>query len=106
MTVHPLGGDGVMSALAEHLNRGGLVCLPAERDLSKRGVPVTLFGEPTRMPAGSAMLSLRTGAPLIPVTLSCSKEENLRRLATPQRAVLSKLTDLELVESILETDAI
>ncbi|WP_199521041.1 phosphatidylinositol mannoside acyltransferase [Jiangella anatolica] len=75
MTVHPLGGDGVMSALAEHLNRGGLVCLPAERDLSKRGVPVTLFGEPTRMPAGSAMLSLRTGAPLIPVTLSYEGRE-------------------------------
>lgn len=80
MTVHPLGGDGVMGALAGHLDRGGLVALPAERDLSRRGVPVTLFGEPTRMPAGSAMLALRTGAALIPVTLAYEGREPDHRL--------------------------
>ncbi|WP_203416901.1 phosphatidylinositol mannoside acyltransferase [Jiangella ureilytica] len=80
MTVHPLGGDGVMGALAGHLDRGGLVCLPAERDLSRRGVPVTLFGEPTRMPAGSAMLALRTGAALIPATLAYEGQEPDHRL--------------------------
>lgn len=72
MTVYPLtGGNGdIMGKLAEHLRAGGLVCLPAERDLSRRGVPVTLFGEPTRMPAGSAMLALRTGADLVPATMA------------------------------------
>lgn len=71
MTILPLtGGDvDVMSALADHLRNGGLVCLPADRDLSGRGVPVTLFGEQTRMPAGPAMLALRTGAPLVPVAI-------------------------------------
>ena len=39
----------------------------AERDLSHSGVPVDLFGEATRMPAGSAKLALDTGAALIPV---------------------------------------
>ncbi|WP_026876056.1 phosphatidylinositol mannoside acyltransferase [Jiangella gansuensis] len=81
MTVHPLGGNGVMSDLAEHLRRGGLVCLPAERDLSRRGVPVTLFGEPTRMPAGSAMLALRTGAALLPATLAYEGREPDHSLA-------------------------
>lgn len=52
------------------------------------------------------VLAQRRSGTLIPVTLSCSKEENLRRLVTPQRAVFSKVTDLELVEGILETDVI
>jgi KDO2-lipid IV(A) lauroyltransferase len=71
MEVLPLtGGDqDVTGVLAERLRAGGFVCLVAERDLSERGVPVTFFGRPSRMPAGPAALSLRTGAPLIPATL-------------------------------------
>ncbi|PSK96946.1 KDO2-lipid IV(A) lauroyltransferase [Haloactinopolyspora alba] len=82
MTVLPLtGGDGdIMGSLANHLHGGGLVCLPAERDLSRRGVGVTLFGQATRMPAGSAMLALRTGADLVPVTLSYEGREPGHRL--------------------------
>lgn len=82
MTVLPLtGGEGdIMGRLTDHLRGGGLVCLPAERDLSKRGVPVTLFGEETRMPAGSAMLAMRTGADLVPVTLSYEGREPGHRL--------------------------
>jgi lauroyl/myristoyl acyltransferase len=77
MTVYPLtgGDDDIMAKLAGHLRSGGLVCLPAERDLSRRGVPVTLFGEPTRMPAGSAMLAMRTGADLVPATLAYEGDE-------------------------------
>lgn len=52
--------------LAQRLRAGGVVCLMAERDLSRHGVPVTFFGEPTRMPAGSARLAIETGAALIP----------------------------------------
>lgn len=71
MKVLPLTGgtENTMTVLGDHLKGGGLVCLPADRDLSGRGVPVTLFGEDTRMPAGPAMLSLRTGAALIPTTI-------------------------------------
>ncbi|TCC47372.1 phosphatidylinositol mannoside acyltransferase [Kribbella pittospori] len=71
MEVLPLtGGDqDVVGILAERLQTGGFVCLVADRDLSERGVPVTFFGRPSRMPAGPAALSLRTGAPLIPATL-------------------------------------
>ncbi|GAB2642308.1 phosphatidylinositol mannoside acyltransferase [Kribbella swartbergensis] len=71
MDVLPLtGGDqDVAIVLAERLRAGGFVCLVADRDLSERGVPVRFFGRPSRMPAGPAALSLRTGAPLIPATL-------------------------------------
>jgi phosphatidylinositol dimannoside acyltransferase len=71
MEVLPLTGadQDVFAVLAERLRAGGFVCLVADRDLSERGVPVTFFGRPSRMPAGPAALSLRTGAPLIPATL-------------------------------------
>lgn len=82
MKVFPLtGGDvNVTAALADHLKGGGLVCLPADRDLSGRGVPVTLLGEQTRMPAGPAMLAVRTGAALVPTTMWYGGREPNHRL--------------------------
>lgn len=53
--------------LAERLRDNQVVCLMADRDLSRNGVQVDFFGEPTRMPAGSAKLALETGAALLPV---------------------------------------
>jgi phosphatidylinositol dimannoside acyltransferase len=38
----------------------------ADRDLTRAGVQVDFFGQPTRMPAGSAKLALETGAALLP----------------------------------------
>ncbi|MFF0268344.1 phosphatidylinositol mannoside acyltransferase [Kribbella sp. NPDC004536] len=71
MEVLPLtgGDDDVTAVLADRLRAGGFVCLVADRDLSERGVPVTFFGRPSRMPVGPAALSLKAGAPLIPATL-------------------------------------
>lgn len=82
MKVLPLTGgtEDTMSVLGDHLRGGGLVCLPADRDLSRRGVPVTMFGEATRMPAGPAMLSVRTGAALVPTILSYEGDEPDHRL--------------------------
>jgi phosphatidylinositol dimannoside acyltransferase len=52
--------------LAERLRDNRLVCLMADRDLTRAGVQVDFFGQPTRMPAGSAKLALETGAALLP----------------------------------------
>jgi KDO2-lipid IV(A) lauroyltransferase len=52
--------------LAERLRANRLVCLMADRDLTRAGVQVDFFGQPTRMPAGSARLALETGAALLP----------------------------------------
>nr|WP_143965451.1 phosphatidylinositol mannoside acyltransferase [Gordonia zhaorongruii] len=67
--VFPLTGgeQPPFATLSDRLRSGGLVCLMADRDLSTSGVPVTLFGEPTRIPAGSAKLAIETGAVLIAV---------------------------------------
>jgi KDO2-lipid IV(A) lauroyltransferase len=61
------GGDRPPSeVLAERLRQNTFVCLMADRDLTRSGVPVEFFGEPTRMPAGPAKLAIETGAPLHP----------------------------------------
>jgi KDO2-lipid IV(A) lauroyltransferase len=71
MEVLPLtGGRPPFDVLAQRLEAGGTLCLLSDRDLSARGVPVEFFGAATRMPAGPAALALRTGAVLLPVTLS------------------------------------
>ena len=49
----------------ERLRQNRIVCLPADRDLSRRGIPVTFFGLPTRMPPGPARLAAVTGAQLL-----------------------------------------
>jgi len=71
MEVVPLtGGDRPPSdVLAERLRAGGVVCLLGDRDLTRRGVDVTLFGQTARMPAGPALLAATTGAALLPVGL-------------------------------------
>lgn len=53
--------------LRDRLEAGGVICLLGDRDLTRHGVPVTFFGEKTRMPAGPARLAIETGAPLLPV---------------------------------------
>ena len=61
------GGDHPpMRILADRLRANRFVCLMADRDLSRAGVQVQLFGEPTRLPAGPAKLAIETGAPLHP----------------------------------------
>jgi len=66
MEVLPLtGGERpALDVLAEKATQGYAVALLADRDLSARGIEVRFFGGRTRMPAGPAILALRTGAPL------------------------------------------
>lgn len=67
--IFPLSGGETppFGELAQRLRDNKIVCLLGERDLAAKGVPVTFFGEPTRMPAGPAKLAIDTGAPLLPV---------------------------------------
>jgi KDO2-lipid IV(A) lauroyltransferase len=71
MHILPLtGGDRpTMDVLEERLRQAHVVPLLADRDLSTRGIEVEFFGGRTRMPAGPALLALRTGAPLFVVSL-------------------------------------
>ncbi|CAN2200646.1 HtrB Lauroyl/myristoyl acyltransferase [Candidatus Nanopelagicaceae bacterium] len=69
MEVLPLDGR-VMGTLAQRLRQGALVALVADRDLSRSGIDVEFFGGPARMPAGPALLALKTDAPLITAYVS------------------------------------
>jgi KDO2-lipid IV(A) lauroyltransferase len=69
MEVLPLDGR-VLDTLTDRLNSGALVALVADRDLSRSGIDVEFFGGPARMPAGPALLALRTKAPLITAYVS------------------------------------
>lgn len=67
--IFPLSGGQTppFGELAQRLRDNKIVCLLGERDLAAKGVPVTFFGAPTRMPAGPAKLAIETGAALLPV---------------------------------------
>lgn len=64
MEVLPLDGR-VLNTLQDRLNEGALVALVSDRDLSRSGIEIEFFGGRARMPAGPALLALRTKAPLI-----------------------------------------
>jgi phosphatidylinositol dimannoside acyltransferase len=64
--------------LSDRLRANKVVCLMADRDLTRSGVQVNFFGEPTRMPAGPAKLAIETGAALLPV--HCWFENNSWRI--------------------------
>jgi KDO2-lipid IV(A) lauroyltransferase len=59
------GAAAPTEVLVEALQANHIVPLLADRDLSRRGVDVRFFGGKARMPAGPALLALRTGAPLL-----------------------------------------
>lgn len=78
-----------------------LIALVADRDLSHSGIDVTFFGANARMPAGPALLALKTGTPLVvahvsytqngihidfhPVDVPTEGEESTRIQVTVQR---------------------
>jgi len=69
MEALPLDGR-VLPTLSQRIRSGCVIALAADRDLSRSGINVTFFGGPARMPAGPAILALKTGAPLICAMIS------------------------------------
>jgi KDO2-lipid IV(A) lauroyltransferase len=51
--------------LIERLNQGKLIALVADRDMSRNGIEVNFLGGVAKMPAGPAILALKTSAPLV-----------------------------------------
>ena len=51
--------------LMERLNQGKLVALVADRDMSRNGIEVNFLGGMAKMPAGPAILAIKTGSPLV-----------------------------------------
>ena len=51
--------------LMERLNQGKLIALVADRDMSRNGIEVKFLGGIAKMPAGPAILAIKTGSPLV-----------------------------------------
>ena len=51
--------------LMDRLDQGKLIALVADRDMSRNGIEVNFLGGIAKMPAGPAILAIKTGSPLI-----------------------------------------
>ena len=102
MEVLPLDGR-VLETLADRLRGGALVALVADRDLSRSGIEVDFFGAPARMPAGPALLAIRTNAPLITAFVSYTEAGihiDFKSVVLP-----SSGTESEMVQEIVQMTA-
>ena len=78
---------GVLGELEKKLASRTAVCLPSDRDLSGRGIPVQFFGEETTLPAGPLLLGIRSGRPVIPVAVYCEEKSRYRAALKPPLAI-------------------
>ncbi len=58
-------GGNMVDRLEQMVQQGKLATLLADRDLTKKGPVVEFFGEPCRLPPGTAILARRTGRPVV-----------------------------------------
>jgi KDO2-lipid IV(A) lauroyltransferase len=63
-------GPGLTGELTAALRRNEVVCLVADRALGGAGMELDFFGRPASLPIGPALLSLRTGAPILLAAVS------------------------------------
>lgn len=78
---------GLLGELEKKLDSRTAVCLPSDRDLSGRGIPVQFFGEETTLPAGPLLLGIRSGRPVIPVAVYFEKKSRYRAALRPPLAI-------------------
>jgi KDO2-lipid IV(A) lauroyltransferase len=69
MEVLPLDSRA-FPTLLQRAREGKLIALVADRDLSASGIDVQFFGGVARMPAGPAIVAIRTGIPLVTAFVS------------------------------------
>jgi phosphatidylinositol dimannoside acyltransferase len=97
------GGTEVMRSLEAALGANKAVALLSDRDLKGRGVEVEFFGERTTLPAGPATLSIRTGAPLLPVASYYEGDDGYFVVVRPAIPVPAEGTRTEKVQIMTQT---
>jgi KDO2-lipid IV(A) lauroyltransferase len=76
LTASPVG-PSLAVELAATLARNELAFLVTDRDVTGTGTPIVFFGRTTRLPTGPALLSIRTGAPILPAYVSRRRDGRL-----------------------------
>jgi KDO2-lipid IV(A) lauroyltransferase len=92
MKILPLSAGHVGQQLADLLAKNWIVALVSDRDMSGRGVDVEMFGASRRLPAGPALLSLSTGAPLLVCPVYSTDEGWLIQIGGPLEAPRTGVT--------------
>lgn len=80
-----------------------LIALVADRDLSQSGIDVRFFGGTARMPAGPAVLALKTGIPLVVAHVSYTKfgiHIDFHKVEIPESG-----TDEEKIQKVVQNSA-
>lgn len=90
----------VTGACVRHLQEGRLLALVADRDLSGTGIEVEMFGRRAKLPPGPAVLSLRTGAPLIPAVITMTPGGCWQAFVYPPVERAGSADDREVVEDM------
>ena len=76
-------GGKVAQQLSERLAGNCVVALVADRDLSGKGIEVEMFGAKRNLPAGPAVLSTSTGAPILVVSVYSEGERWRMHISPP-----------------------
>lgn len=82
VNVIPLGSQAFGQVTAA-IRAGHVVCLLADRDIGGTGVEVEFFGETTTMPVGPAVLSSRTGSPVLPTAVYFNRDQRVTIVGRP-----------------------
>ncbi len=88
MEVLPLDSRA-FPTLMQRARDGKIIALVADRDLSSSGIDVEFFGGVARMPAGPAIVAIRTGIPLVTAFVSYTDtgiHVDLREILIPSGA--------------------
>ena len=82
MQVVPVGPTAA-AELTAALAAGSILALMCDRDLTGDGIEVEFFGERTQLPGGPALLSLRSGFPLVPVGIFFEDDHHHHAVVLP-----------------------
>ncbi|HVB64988.1 MAG TPA: lysophospholipid acyltransferase family protein [Nitrolancea sp.] len=83
------------------LRGNGVLMVAGDRDVSGQGVEVNFFGEPASLPAGPAILAMRTGAALIPTyTIRTSMRHSVVFIEEPLQLVRTRDRELDLRRNV------
>ncbi len=96
--------DHPTSKLLSALREGEMVCLVADRDIARRGLPVTFFDADKTFPTGPAALAHKTGSVLVPVCTYVSHDAKVTIVFYPPVEVSSQENDRnEVVEKTTQS---
>jgi KDO2-lipid IV(A) lauroyltransferase len=82
MNIIPLGPDAAAQVAAAAIDHE-VVCLLSDRDIGGAGIEVEFFGETTKLPAGPAIMALRTGCRILPTAVYFNKGDGVTGVVRP-----------------------